>query len=638
MKRVTPRAPVIGYCVDTMMRARLLLFLSLTSFGLSVPCATNTTRTDTCVIGEAKKHIRADSAAACCAACAAEEGTCVAWQLKPLANLTNNCALKTTVVTFHAGNCTSGSTRPTPPSPAPGGLAFDNMFLGGAVLQRDEHTPVWGTAAVGAAVSVRRGDETAVSAVTNSSGIWLLLLPPHPAQFNVTLTASLGTSLTGGAVRNTARGATSVSVTVSFGEVLLCVGQSNMGMQVGPSERKFDADNATAEAAAAGRFTGRIQLFASGGARTANKAWYAVDPISIRNYSAVCWLTGRDLFTSLGETVPVGLILSAIGAHPIESWLGPEQLARCGVAPDAPCEAQMPMSKIWGSAIVPVAPFKLGFMIYDQAEADVDCKSLKNTTGGTGARIGTYACLQEALVTSYRAMFNSSSLGFAAVQLPGYSPIQREGIFAMRLQQDAAARSFEDDGSVVAVPTYDLSCAESKTDGCPHGNVHNVHKQPVGARLAAQIMRMHMHAHETTQGPRIAGMDAAAAKGGFDVTVSFVGGSAPFVLKPTRNCTACCGDDVALGDIGDFDASSDGSTWVDGTKPVLVNDTALRFFIKAASAVRWVRYTANREFPQCALYNQEGYPAFPFAEQFLARPQATKTSNAVIDGNGKKIR
>ena len=41
--------------------------------------------------------------------------------------------------------------------------------------------------------------------------------------------------------------------------------------------------------------------------------------------------------------------------------------------------------------------------------------------------------------------------------------------------------------NAVAMVTYDLSCAEDKTHGCPHGNVHNVHKQPVGSRIAALI-------------------------------------------------------------------------------------------------------------------------------------------------------
>ena len=38
----------------------------------------------------------------------------------------------------------------------------------------------------------------------------------------------------------------------SLTECLCIQGQSNMGMQVGPSVRGFDADNATAEGAASG--------------------------------------------------------------------------------------------------------------------------------------------------------------------------------------------------------------------------------------------------------------------------------------------------------------------------------------------------------------------------------------------------
>ena len=59
--------------------------------------------------------------------------------------------------------------------------------------------------------------------------------------------------------------------------------------------------------------------------------WYPADPLTIRNFSAVCWLTGRDLFERLGGDVPVGLAMNAVGAHPIESWLGPDQLGACGL-------------------------------------------------------------------------------------------------------------------------------------------------------------------------------------------------------------------------------------------------------------------------------------------------------------------
>ena len=40
----------------------------------------------------------------------------------------------------------------------------------------------------------------------------------------------------------------------------ITTGQSNMGMQVGPSERGFDADNATAEAAATGNMAASVHM------------------------------------------------------------------------------------------------------------------------------------------------------------------------------------------------------------------------------------------------------------------------------------------------------------------------------------------------------------------------------------------
>eukprot|EP00937_MAST-01D_sp_MAST-1D-sp2_P007763 g7763.t1 len=606
--------------------------------GVAPGCSANITD-GICIVGDAAQYVRAATTpGACCTACESDE-SCVAWHLKATQNVAALCVLKATATGTRAGNCSSGHrvgpapppappAPPAPPTPSPaprptpspaGALAFDKMFLGGAVLQRDEYTPVWGAAGPGDAVTLARADGAAASAVANSSGIWTVLLPPHAAQYNVSMTVSTTAAAAGSASMGAAgSGATATATAVvSYGEVVLCVGQSNMGMQVGPSERGFDADNATAEAAAAFRYSGRIQLFESGGARSKNPAWFTVDPVSIRNFSAVCWLTGRDLFGSMGERVPVGLVLSAIGAHPIESWLGPAELAACGVSADAPCEAQMPLSKIWLNAIVPVAPFKIGFMIYDQAEADVDCRSLSDRQD----RIAKYACLERALVTSYREMFNSS-LGFAAVQLPGYSDVQREGIFTMRLQQRAGAQAADAPGTpAVAVPTYDLSCAMGKTDGCPHGNVHNVHKQPVGARLAAQIAHLHLGAPGTVLGPEMAGVSTRNVAGGFNVTVNFAGGSEPFALRPTRNCSVCCGDDAGA-DVGDFDASMDGNgtAWVNGTKPALVNGTAVRFFVAAppGSSPQWVRYTANRAFPQCALYNQEGFPAFPFRARVAA--------------------
>ena len=37
------------------------------------------------------------------------------------------------------------------------------------------------------------------------------------------------------------------------------------------------------------------------------------------------------MFERFGGEVPVGLAMNAVGAHPIESWLGPDQLEACGI-------------------------------------------------------------------------------------------------------------------------------------------------------------------------------------------------------------------------------------------------------------------------------------------------------------------
>lgn len=99
--------------------------------------------------------------------------------------------------------------------------------------------------------------------------------------------------------------------------------------------------------------------------------------------------------------------------------------------------------------------------VVSQAEADINCN-----------RQAIYPCLQKQLISSYRRQFNSTRMNFVAVQLPGYQV--GDNVFYMRLAQEAGVTSVE---NAAIIATYDDSCAAGKTNGCPHGNVHNVHKQ-----------------------------------------------------------------------------------------------------------------------------------------------------------------
>jgi hypothetical protein len=144
-------------------------------------------------------------------------------------------------------------------------LSFDGMFMNGAVLQQDAPTTVWGRGDAGQRIELALDGTPAAHAVVDASGRWELVIPPQPTSWARTLAVSDGSAAD-----------SSVSTVVKFGAVVLCSGQSNMGMPVAhwnpccdlpPSARDpekrctcFAADNGTAESAAAGRYTGKISL------------------------------------------------------------------------------------------------------------------------------------------------------------------------------------------------------------------------------------------------------------------------------------------------------------------------------------------------------------------------------------------
>merc|ERR1711924_545149 len=119
-----------------------------------------------------------------------------------------------------------------------------------------------------------------------------------------------------------------------------------------------------------------------------------------------------------------------------------------------------------------------------------------------------------------------------------------------------------------------------------------------------------------TEGPRAVEATAAPADAGYRVTVRFAGGSSPFFLHPTRNCTVCCqgerGSGVGAKAQGDFDASHDGLSWAPGSNARMKGDESVIFDVPLKSTPAFVRYTAGSNFTQCALYSKEALPAWPF--------------------------
>eukprot|EP00937_MAST-01D_sp_MAST-1D-sp2_P003160 g3160.t1 len=542
-------------------------------------------------------------------------------------------------------------------------IAFASHFHGDSVLQRDVAVAVFGnsTGVTTTRVVVTLDGVSVGEAAVAPDGSWRTYLPPQPASWGRELAVADGA----------APQVVQARLTVKFGEVVMCSGQSNMQMPVNHyrdcGQHCFSAANGTAEAAAAGRYTGKISLMSlqtpfprptapawngtSCGMPNAPSykkgcvpypQWQAVSPGpngTLHGFSAVCWYTGKALFEQqLKSAVPVGLIAASVGGSAIELWLprgrvnGSAASGACG-PDDPPCDNKNNLtdSLFFDAHVAPLRPYTLGLMVWDQGERDVHCFSPATT------HTPRYPCLQRALVESWRSArdgFNSS-FAFVAVQLPGYLgdcdqnglvplvPNCLPGVYNMRLAQDELQSVVG--GAAEAAPTYDLGCPFGvKTDLCPFGSVHNVVKAPVGARVARQLWRL---ATESKAGkgpgsrasarmyPRAVAAAAAASSSvsaalqNYTVVVRFAGGKGPLALAPTQNCAACCHGE------GDFDVSADGGlSYANASALPLVraDGQSVEVRVLLPGQPTHVRYTANQAFPQCAVVDAQRLPAYPF--------------------------
>lgn len=202
------------------------------------------------------------------------------------------------------------------PTPAAGsGALLYTTFQNHAVLQRGVPIPVWGRTAPGALVTVRMAGEKA-SAQARSDGQWMTRLGALPAGGPYSLSVSSST------------GARRTITDVMMGDVYLCSGQSNMEY---PTRIASGYDSAVDSARDSLIRLFHVQRFRSVVPRTsfgAGARWRVVSPQSVRQFSAVCYLFGRDLQPTIG--VPVGLIESAWGGSLIQAWIGPRQICRLG--------------------------------------------------------------------------------------------------------------------------------------------------------------------------------------------------------------------------------------------------------------------------------------------------------------------
>lgn len=185
-------------------------------------------------------------------------------------------------------------------SPLYGDVKPNPLFTDGAVLQRGQAVPVWGTARDGEKVTVEIGDQKV--STTAAAGKWSVSLKPLKEGDALTMKITGDNSVT---INN-----------LLVGEVWVCSGQSNM-------EWKFAQSHNAKEEGPKANYP-KIRMFtvkrnsATKPVAEAVGSWVECSPETVSGFSAVGYFFARDLHQKLG--VPVGMIHTSWGGTPAQSW------------------------------------------------------------------------------------------------------------------------------------------------------------------------------------------------------------------------------------------------------------------------------------------------------------------------------
>ncbi len=386
-------------------------------------------------------------------------------------------------------------------------IALAPIFSDNMILQREVIIPLRGTADVEKQVTVRFNDRKYEAPVTENR--WKVDLPPMPAggDFDITVTGSSNT-LT---LKN-----------VTFGDIWLCAGQSNMDSSIEVYKKKFPelyaghpieehnqirifrAERVPIDTPQ--EFITREHRFPEG--------WYPIKKQTrTKLFSATGYFFG--LYLAQHIDVPIGLIQSCRGGTPISAWMPPGLLeaqkeyapileeyeqavrdwplnkvdylrtveeweakkasgAKVGWRPEPPLgpESNKRPYALHNGMIAPLYKLPIKGVLWYQGE------------GNSRTRQGSvqYESLLKDLVLYWRANWGNETMPFLVVQLPGFGkvtarPQSRHNWPWMRESQKK-------------IEQIDNCRAVCMIDSGMQDDIHPPYKENVGKRLAYAARRM----------------------------------------------------------------------------------------------------------------------------------------------------
>jgi len=191
-------------------------------------------------------------------------------------------------------------------------IKLPRLISDGMILQRDIPVKIWGWAAPNEKVELSFNKKK-FEATASQDGNWVITLPAQKAggPFEMTLSASNTITLKD----------------VLFGDVWLCSGQSNMELPMDRVKDKYRDIVANANNSEIRQFLVPDQYdFAKENSDLSSGEWKAVNPTNILNFTAVGYFFASEIYAKY--KVPIGLINSAVGGSPAESWLSADAVKK----------------------------------------------------------------------------------------------------------------------------------------------------------------------------------------------------------------------------------------------------------------------------------------------------------------------
>lgn len=202
---------------------------------------------------------------------------------------------------------------------SPSNLELPALISDNMVLQQSSDVKIWGRALPGQKVNVVASWDGKANARTGKDGRWFVTIstPAAGGPYTMTITAS---------------DTVIVIHDIMSGEVWFCSGQSNMEMPLEgwPPVDTIQHSAITIQSAVIPDIRlFNVQRNISGEPlEDCTGTWQKCDPNTVRQFSATAFFFGKKLHDELN--VPVGIIESAWGGTPAESWISAPALESAG--------------------------------------------------------------------------------------------------------------------------------------------------------------------------------------------------------------------------------------------------------------------------------------------------------------------